>query len=628
MAFPGAPPARRRPRRGSVERPVSGRVYRGTWLLVGLPLLLAAFSVGRPGALARPQLPPAFDEQSALGLAVQLADTYPDRTPGSAGALGAAQWLTRQLKPFNLTLATDSWTESIPGLGRRRLENVTATVSGQSNETIVVMAHRDDNGSGPGADDNASGTAALLELARSYSASPTTTGATKPVTATHRIVFLSTDAGRFGALGARRFLEHYPLRRDVVAVVNLDAVAGVGAPRLEFAGDYPRSPAATLLRTTAARLEEQDGELPGRPSGLAQLIDLAFPFSLYEQATFVGHGIPAVTITTAAARPPTAFSDRPAFLRGATLGAVGRAAQDLLGSLDAGLELTQGTTSYVWLGDRIVRGWAVELVLISALVPFAVAAVDLFARCRRLRVRLGPALRAYRSRLGFWLFAGALFELFGLAGAWPSGASAPLPPDSPAANDWPMLALAGLAVLVLLAWLLARQRLLPRRPATPEEELAGHTAALLALGALALVVTAINPFALVFVLPSLHAWLWLPQSRDNVVLRIGLIALGLLGPLLLLWSFGVRFGLGFDAPWYLAALLAVGYVPLPSFVLFLGWAAAGAQLAALAVRRYAPYPDAEERGPRGPLRELVRTIVLATRRRRRVSAARRRALTG
>jgi hypothetical protein len=90
----------------------------------------------------------------------------------------------------------------------------------------------------------------------------------------------------------------------------------------------------------------------------------------------------------------------------------------------------------------------------------------------------------------------------------------------------------------------------------------------------------------------------------------------------------VRFGLGLDAPWYLAALLAVGYVQLPAFALFLAWAAAGAQLAALTVRRYAPYPDVEERGPRGPLREAVRTIVLAVRRRRRVTEARRRALAG
>ena len=72
----------------------------------------------------------------------------------------------------------------------------------------------------------------------------------------------------------------------------------------------------------------------------------------------------------------------------------------------------------------------------------------------------------------------------------------------------------------------------------------------------------------------------------------------LLGPALVLWSFGARFELGFDAPWYLAALLSVGYVPLPSFVVFLAWAAGGAQLAALAAGRYAPYPDARERGRR------------------------------
>src|SRR3954453_16687187 len=95
-------PRRSRPRRGSIERPVNGRLYRGTWLLVGLPLLVAAFSVSRPPALATPTLPPAFAEQAGLTLATDLADTHPDRSPGSAGALGASQWLVRQLKPFAL----------------------------------------------------------------------------------------------------------------------------------------------------------------------------------------------------------------------------------------------------------------------------------------------------------------------------------------------------------------------------------------------------------------------------------------------------------------------------------------------------------------------------------------------
>ena len=85
-------PARRRPRLGSLERPVSGRLYRGTWLLVGIPLLLAAFSVRKAEPLPSPSpaLPAAFDRSGAMELASQLAATYPDRVPGTAGAAGAA----------------------------------------------------------------------------------------------------------------------------------------------------------------------------------------------------------------------------------------------------------------------------------------------------------------------------------------------------------------------------------------------------------------------------------------------------------------------------------------------------------------------------------------------------------
>ena len=80
----------------------------------------------------------------------------------------------------------------------------------------------------------------------------------------------------------------------------------------------------------------------------------------------------------------------------------------------------------------------------------------------------------------------------------------------------------------------------------------------------ALLVVATNPFALIFLLPSLHAWLWLPQVRRQAALgsRRPLLAAGFLGPLLLLGSFALRFGLGLDAPWYLAELTAIGYVPL------------------------------------------------------------------
>jgi hypothetical protein len=311
------------------------------------------------------------------------------------------------------------------------------------------------------------------------------------------------------------------------------------------------------------------------------------------------------------------------------LAELGRAAQDVVASLDQGLELAQGTSSYVYLGSRLVRGWAIKLVLIAMLLPFLAAAVDLFARCRRRRIPLAPALRSYRSRLGFWLWSGAVFGFFALVGVWPRGAAAPVSPESSAAGDWPVLGLIGLAVLMILGWLVTRDRLLPRRRATVEEELAGHTAALLVLGVLALLVVATNPYALVFVLPSLHAWLWLPQARRRPPWARGLVvAAGFLGPLLLLWSFAGRYGLGFDAPWYLAELTAIGYTPFPLVLVALGWAAVAAQLIALAGGRYAAYPSARERPPRGPIRETIRRVVLGVRARRAASRAGPRALEG
>src|ERR671931_1764519 len=97
-------PARRRPRLGSLERPVSGRLYRGTWLLVGMPLLIAAFSVHKASPLPAPQpaLPASFDRAGARELARELSGTYPNRVPGSAGAAGAVQWVEDQLAPYGL----------------------------------------------------------------------------------------------------------------------------------------------------------------------------------------------------------------------------------------------------------------------------------------------------------------------------------------------------------------------------------------------------------------------------------------------------------------------------------------------------------------------------------------------
>jgi Peptidase family M28 len=609
---------RRRSRPGSLERPVNARLYRGTWLLVGFPLLLLAFSVARPPALQARDLPPAFDAPTAASLASDLASRYPDRRPGTTGDAGAARWFRGQLEPYGFAVRPERFTATIHG-HRTQLVNLVAEKVGLSPNEIVVMAHRDDDGTGTGLNDNASGTAALVELARSYAPNAGAQRTSLP----YSLAFVSTDGSGTGARGAAHFAAEPQTRQNALAVVNLDSIGGSGRPRILFSGDTARSPAPGLVETVRASLAHEAGADPAWPSGLQQLLGLAFPFSAYEQGPFVSRGIPAVTVTTGGARPPAGTRRGNEQLDVRHLGIVGLAAQDTVDAMEdsAGVSLAQGPASYVFLGQRLIRGWTIEIVLVAMLLPFLAAAVDLFARCRRRRISIAPALRSYRSRLGFWVWVAALFLAFGLLGLWGSGNGRP-----PSLSDvrWPAAALLVLLTLAGAGWLVARSRLLPQRPIQAEERLAGHSAALLALGVVGLLVAATNPFALVFVLPSLHAWLWLPQVQTrNWTARAAVLIAGFVGPAYLVWSFATHYGLGWDAPWFIAELFAVGYTPLPLLVIGIGWLAAAGQLAALSAGRYAPYPAPHERPRRGPLRELMRTLFLAQRRRAGTAEARR-----
>jgi hypothetical protein len=291
MAAPLPPTRRRRrPRRGSLERPVNGRLYRGAYLFTFVPLLLLAFTISTPAPLPTPALPETFDTGAAVALAHSLATAYPDRAPGTQGAgdrpplSGAASWFEQALPPdrYGLTLSASSWAQDVPGRGKVELTNLAAVAKGQSQTAILVTAHRDDLGSGQGANDNASGTAVLIELARAYAEPQGTSGARGglPALSAHTLIFLSTDGGSFGALGAIHFLDSRD-RPTIVAVVNLDALAGTGAPALQIAGDRPRSPSTTLLATAAAAIAAQTGSGPAHVDLLGQLIDLGFPFTLY-----------------------------------------------------------------------------------------------------------------------------------------------------------------------------------------------------------------------------------------------------------------------------------------------------------------------------------------------------------
>lgn len=573
-------------RRGTIDLPLNTRLVRTAALLLIAPLLLLAFTIGRPGALPAPPLPPSFDGAAAAALTRELARDYPGRAPGSPGAAGAAGWVTEKLALYGLQTAVDAWDETIPGLGRVRLRNLVTVVAGSSSDAILVLAHRDNSGVGPGANDNASGTAALIELVRGYGRLGTVAGRPKPQ---HTLVFLSSDGGAFGGFGAERFASGSPLRRSIRAVVSLDALAGTARPRLALAGFAPRSPAPALVRTADVRVAAQVGLPLERPSWIAQLVDLALPFGYGEQAPFLGRKISAIRLTTAADDDSGAATDGSAGLDRAQLTRLGRASESILSSLDGGVALTGGTAGYLYLGSRIVRGWAIELVLLSSLVPFLVGAVDLFARSRRRRLPLPGAWRALRTRLGVWLWIGLVIGVGAVAGVFPRGSAIPPPPDSPAVTDWPAAGLTILGALAALGWLRARRALAPSAPAGGDEVVAGYAVALLALGTVAVATAVVSPYGLVFVMPSLYAWLWLPQlERRSAWTRRAVYLLGLAGPALAAVSVGTQLGLGVDTPLYLVSLATLGFISWPTVLLLIAWAAVAAQLGALAAGRYRP----------------------------------------
>jgi len=334
-------------------------------VLVAVGILALTTSRGDP--IAAPALPSSFDGAAAWSLTSQLARRFPNRTPGSPYDSDTARWVSITLAQYGLTTLDDTWTETVPGLGRVQLHNLAVVVPGAGKGVIVVVAHRDNNGLGAGANDNATGTAALIQLARAYATAGTTSARPKPL---HTLVFLSTDGGAYGSVGARRFVNTSRFRHNLLAALVLDGLGGSHSPRLDISGDGGRVPSSALIRTAVARIVEQTGQAPRLPGTLRQLVDLGLPFAYGDQAPFLGHRVSAIRLTTADDTGKSDLVDGLDHVVPGRLAKLGAAAQNLLGSLDAGLELARGSSSKVVIGNRVVRGWALELVLVAALLPF------------------------------------------------------------------------------------------------------------------------------------------------------------------------------------------------------------------------------------------------------------------
>ena len=132
-----------------------------------------------------------FDPAAAAALSGQLFTEYPARVPGTFEAEGATRWYSETMSGLGLSTEEEAWTEDLPDLGTVELRNVVTTVPGRSEETIVLVAHRDNAGAEQPLGDNASGTAALVELARGYAPQETGPDPLPQRTLVHPLLLMS-----------------------------------------------------------------------------------------------------------------------------------------------------------------------------------------------------------------------------------------------------------------------------------------------------------------------------------------------------------------------------------------------------------------------------------------------------
>ncbi|MDQ3696873.1 MAG: M28 family peptidase, partial [Gemmatimonadota bacterium] len=167
------------------------------------------------------------------------SDALEGRATGTAGNDSAAAYISRRLEQLGLRPELQRFTARSVAAAHAGLaaelptQNVVAILRGSDaalrDEYIVIGAHHDHLGRTAfgaldpnasdairnGADDNASGTAAVIELARILSRSPPK----------RSIIFATFSAEELGLLGSQHLVDNFPVPLSrVVAMLNFDMV--------------------------------------------------------------------------------------------------------------------------------------------------------------------------------------------------------------------------------------------------------------------------------------------------------------------------------------------------------------------------------------------------------------------
>jgi hypothetical protein len=247
--------------------------------MVRAALLLAALA-----ACASPRL-----EDTVRFLA---SDEMRGRGPGTPENRRAAEWILAQFREIGLESSLHEFDFHLFPDRKIRAANVVGLLRGASDEIVVIGAHHDHLGVEEGriyngADDNASGVAALLHAARACRRDP------PPRT----LVFVSFDLEERGMVGSSRFVASNVVDMErVVAMVCLDLVGGTffkGEERSLFALGSEYSAAIS----EAVRAESVGG-LDVVPVGIFVMEPMGPLFARSDYLAFRRRGIPFVFLST------------------------------------------------------------------------------------------------------------------------------------------------------------------------------------------------------------------------------------------------------------------------------------------------------------------------------------------
>lgn len=206
--------------------------------LVYLPLVcvLASCSTHKNNTYSTQNKPLIQDLQTLS------APAFEGRRTGTEGSLKARNYIIDRYKKLGLiSFATDSpYVQKFQVQSRNRsvLEgrNILGYIPGKTEKAIVISAHYDhlglnNNNMYLGADDNASGAAALLEIAKYFSKN-------KP---NYTLVFAAFDAEEMGLQGAKAFVANTPKPiaiENILLNINMDMISRSDKNELYAAGTF------------------------------------------------------------------------------------------------------------------------------------------------------------------------------------------------------------------------------------------------------------------------------------------------------------------------------------------------------------------------------------------------------